>query len=161
MKSLAAIVVLAMVAACAPSHPESTPSPVPTHSRYGTRCPHITVDDDSLPHESYSVSDIGKPGFPTLSQRELGIVRKIETQLSHRERRQLRIAWTAGYEGPHHLIVIAPAPENVCQEWMGLSVLNGTCNEFYIPGEYPDRTIPSMGCYPGDSRPHAVPTDPE
>jgi hypothetical protein len=112
---------------------------------------------EDLPPESYAVADVGKPGFPSLSPTELATVRRMQEQYA--DAKSLRIVWVESAAGPHHMIVF-DAYDGPCEVWAGgYSVLNGTCNEFYQPGENPYHTHAGTGCYPNDPRPQTVPTD--
>ncbi len=132
---------------------------VRTRSRYGIGCmgnvppgQHIPAD---LPPQSYLAADVGKPGFPTLTSRQMRSLKRFVHPVNAKT---LRISWVAEYSGENGFIVF-DATDGPCEVWAGgYSVLNGTCNEFYQPGENPYGSHAGSGCYPNDPRPATLPS---
>lgn len=133
---------------------------VRTRSRYGIGCmgnvPPGSTPNPFPPPQSYSVGDIGKPGFPRLASDEFAMVRRIEHYVHSRT---LRVAWV-GSTTTNGLIVF-DATDGPCEVWAGgYKVLNGGCNEFYEPGENPYFTHTVPECYSRDAHPPWIITTP-
>ena len=124
---------------------------VRTRSRYGIGClgdvsPGSTPNP-SPPPQSYSVGDIGKPGFPRLAPDELAMVRRIQHYVHSRT---LRVAWVRSTT--KNGFIVFDATDGPCEVWAaGYKVLNGRCNEFYQPGESPYNTNAVPDCFPRDA----------
>ncbi len=98
--------------------PGSTPNPMP-------------------PPLSYSANDIGAADVPRLSAHQLRVLRLIQRHVSSGT---LRIAWVDRGENTQRFIVFN-ANDGPCETWApGYEVLNGSCNEYYEPGENPYAT---------------------
>ena len=97
--------------------------------------------------QSYSVTDVGKPGFPKLTRGEAGEVQAIRR---YADSDTLRLAWVNhGNE-----FIVFDATEGPCSDFApGYAVLNVKCpgHEYYQPGEDPyhgaaARRHPPPGC---------------
>jgi hypothetical protein len=127
-----------------------------TRSQYGVGClgnvgPGGTPNPQPPP-ESYAAADIGKPGFPELAPPELDAVRRIERYVHSKT---LRIAWLAP---PNQRVnaefIVFDATDGPCLDAApGYPVLNGSCNEFYEPGENPYNTGAAPDCFRPSPRP--------
>jgi hypothetical protein len=130
---------------------------VRTRSHYGIGCmgdvPPGTTPNPKPPPQSYSAADIGKRGFPMLTEDEAATVKRIERYIHSKT---LRIAWVSGGSE----FIVFDATDGPCEVWaLGYKVLNGGCNEFYQPGENPYDTHPAPDCFPRDMhRPWMTPT---
>jgi hypothetical protein len=94
------------------------------------------------PPLSFAVKDIGKPGMPALSGSEIKAVRRIERIAPSPA---LRFAWVQGRDKAE--FIIFNASDGPCEvEAAGYQVLNGSCNEFYQPGENPYHTHAVPDC---------------
>lgn len=123
---------------------------VRTRSRYGIGCMGNvspgSVMSPKPPPESYAVGDIAKPNFPKLSASEAGTVARIGRYVHSKA---LRIAWVSHTHAGEGGFIVFDALDGPCEVWApGYPVLNGTCNEFYQPGENPYDTHGSTGCLP-------------
>lgn len=125
---------------------------VRTRSRYGIGClgnvPPGTTADPKPPPQSYSVSDIGKRGFPALTAEEATLLKRIRHYVSSAT---LRIAWVDATT-PRSFIVF-DAFHGPCWPNPAYEVLNGSCNEIYEPGENPYHTTAAPDCIPSEQRP--------
>lgn len=139
---------IAAVALLAVTSARSDGGPIRTRSQYGIGCMSYVRPGAEMPKElppqSYLAADMGRPGFPKLTARERSTVRRFAT---HANAKTLRIAWVAAISGEHGFIVF-DAYDGPCETWApGYKVLNGTCNEYYEPGENPYYSHAVMGCY--------------
>ena len=125
-----------------------------TRSRYGIGCmgdvPPGTTPDPEPPPQSYLVRDIGKAGVPELTQGERAMVVRIQRYIHSKT---LRIAWV-DHATTHQGFIVFDATDGPCEVWAaGYKVLNGSCNEFYQPGENPYTTHAVPDCFPQDENP--------
>ncbi len=153
---MAAIVVLASLSSCslADRHAEKTTADqarqdveTSVHSP-GVQCVPYGKTRPEGPR-NYSINDLNKAGVPKLSQFELDMVRTIQRYVRSK---LLRFAFVGNQ------FIIFNAKFGPCLD-NDYQVLNGTCNEFYEPGEDPWKT----GAMPGDAcgpRRPWVPNDP-
>ena len=120
-----------------------------SRSRYGTRCmgntPPGEEPNEKPAPESFLISDVGKPGFPTLRPFE----RRIVIRIRHFAKSSfLRIAWVDDASTTNNFIVF-DAIDGPCEvSAPGYGVLNGECAEVYEPGENPYITHDVPSCYP-------------
>ncbi len=113
---------------------------------YGTQCVPYGGTVPSGP-KSYLVKDLGKPDVPRLSSVQLRTIRAIRRYVASPT---LRFTFT-DYQG----FTIFDADKGPCLDLAGgYPVLNGSCNEFYEPGEDPTTTSAAPGCL-GTSPPWA------
>ncbi|MBV9270101.1 MAG: hypothetical protein JO165_03345 [Candidatus Eremiobacteraeota bacterium] len=128
-------------------------------TRYGIGClgkvPPGTTPNPQPPPQSYAVADIGKRGFPNLTHDEADTVARIRSYIHSNS---LRIAWVDSTT--KRGFIVFDATDGPCEVWaLGYPVLNGSCNEFYEPGENPYATRAGPGCFPSDlKRPWMTPT---
>ena len=120
-----------------------------SRSQYGTAClgnvPPGTTVDPERPPQSYLATDIGRAGFPRLSTAELHTVRSIARYIRSKT---LRVAWV-DHASTHRNFIVFDADQGPCFAAPGgYVVLNGTCNEFYEPGENPYHTLSAPSCVP-------------
>lgn len=125
---------------------------VQTRSRYGIGClgnvPPGTTGDPKPPPQSYSVSDIGKRGFPALTARR-GNAHQTHPSLRQFSHVTHRVG---GCDNPRGFIVF-DAFHGPCWPNPAYEVLNGGCNEIYEPGENPYRTTAAPDCILSEQRP--------
>ncbi len=122
-------------------------SPAPSLSKVGVQCsawtPQGIAPDPADVQTSYQVSDVGKPGVPTLSDDERSLLREIGHYVRSKT---LRIAFLDN-ERDHHRMIVFDAVRGSCMdEAPGYKVLNGACNEYYEPGETPRWTHATPYC---------------
>jgi hypothetical protein len=87
---------------------------------------------------SYLAADIGKAGVPTPKARDLRMVRRIQRYVHSKT---LRFAYAAGE------FIVYDATDGPCTgSAPGYFVLNGACNESYMPSSESDSTIAVPGC---------------
>lgn len=115
-----------------------------TRSRYGVGClgnvPPGTTPRSDPPPQSYPASAVGKPGFPALAPSERSMLRRIQRYVHSKT---LRLAWVGNHE-----FIVFDALDGPCEvSAPGYTVLNGTCNEVYEPGENPYDTHGVPGCF--------------
>jgi hypothetical protein len=91
------------------------------------------------PPESYAVADIGRPGVPRLSPKQMRLVRDIRRYVKSPH---LRFVW---YSDAYFMVYDAVA--GACVDTApGYLVLNGSCYEYYEPGEDPRFTTNVPTC---------------
>lgn len=99
---------------------------------------------------NYSVAEIGNPGIPKLTRRQLKSISSIKQYISSPF---LRFAFVSDE------LIVFDAVDGPCFDGgaPGYPVLNGDCNEYYQPGEDPRTTVAAPGCI-GPPRPW-IPSD--
>lgn len=119
-----------------------------TRSKYGVGClgnvPPGSMPNQEPPPQSYSAEDIGKPGMRQLTAGEASMLQRIRHYVHSKT---LRVAWVDGATTPGGFIVFDATDGPCYGNPGGYSVLNGTCNEGYQPGETPYHTIAESGCF--------------
>ncbi len=171
MRAAIGLMLITTLVACARTTTEqsgSTPTPInsvdvgPTpsveHIGRGVRCiPPGTVYAllHPLPPLSYAADDIGKPGVPALLHGERRMLTRIEHYVHSST---LRIAWIQSGGSPGRHFIVYDANRDLCAlANVPYKVLNGGCNEYYGPGEFPFDTKPAPDCF-GARPPWMTPT---
>lgn len=117
-------------------------------STYGIGClgnvPPGSVPDPHTPPESFRLADVGRRGVPALSPAERRLVARIERYTA--DRPTLRFARVDATTA--NGFIVFDALDGPCGTSRPYEVLNGSCNEFYEPGENPYHTMPAPGCFP-------------
>jgi len=111
-----------------------------THYGIGCRGHHIpgTPWNPHPPPLSYNAKDVGKSDIPALTSSEAAVLKRIQRYI-HSD--TLRVAWlNPGQQGS---FIVFDATDGPCADFgLGYEVLNGSCHEFYQPGENPYFTNP-------------------
>jgi hypothetical protein len=117
-------------------------------SRYGIGClgnvPPGTTPNPERPPQSYRIRDVGRPGFPKLTSQEVALVQRVRHYVRSDT---LRIAWIDSATTQNGFIIF-DASDGPCSTDGRYMVLNGSCNEFYEPGENPYETKAAPDCIP-------------
>ncbi len=87
----------------------------------------------------YRVTDMGKPDTPRLDARKRAFFKRIRRRYP---REDLRFAEVLG-----RMLVFRVAGKDVCSLGAHNMVLDGWCDEYYMPGENPRRRFPSGECW--------------
>jgi hypothetical protein len=159
LRRLAVLATCVALAACGPRAVQSNPDDPPTDAVYASN--HVVTREVPMgrgiacdvwnPGEqkrttppSYLVADIGKAGVPRPAPNDLRTVRQIQHYV-HVE--TLRFVYAAGE------FMVYDAVYEPCAGFApGYFVLNGGCNEYYMPASTSDFSIPVPGCL-GPPRP--------
>jgi hypothetical protein len=91
------------------------------------------------PPPSYAVADIGRLGVPVLSRNQLRLIQRIRRSVKSDH---LRFVWYS----PTSFMVYDAVAGACIDTAPGYPVLNGACNEYYEPGEDPQRTNVAPDC---------------
>lgn len=88
---------------------------------------------------SYRTADVGKPGVPSPKPSDLRMLRRIQRYVHSPT---LRYVYAA------KRFLVYDAIDGPCMGGApGYFVLNGSCNEFYMPSNQTDYTVATPGCF--------------
>jgi hypothetical protein len=134
---------------------DALPTSVPV-GRYGIGC-RTCEEPNVVGPPSYLVSDIGKPGVPTLTADQLTLVHRIRHYLHSKT---LRFAFVNAYNRGPRFIVFEGDDAPCSDAALGYPVLNSDTNEFYEPGEAPSFVHPGPPLIGPTSTPYPWTTPP-
>lgn len=104
----------------------------------------VSCRDGTLGPPSYRASDLGKPGVPKVTGKNLVTLEKLERTASSPT---LRFAYVDGE------FIIYDAFNGPCSRIVPYSVMNGACSEEYAPVDRPNHTFSAGECFEKHPRP--------